>query len=63
MTVCAVVRISDNIVENIIVAEPTDLAPDGCFLVKLLYANFGDVWDGESFAPPTPAPESQGGAG
>lgn len=52
MTVCAVVRSSDNVVVNTIVAEPTDTPPDGHFLVKLLFAGIGDVWDGNMFTRP-----------
>lgn len=32
---CAVIQYSDNVVINIIVADPTDPAPDGCFLIGL----------------------------
>lgn len=32
---CAVVQYSDNVVINIIVADPIDPAPDGCFLIGL----------------------------
>lgn len=51
MSICAVVD-ANNVVVNIIVAEPTDVSPDGCTLVPLLYCNIGDIWDGKKFNPP-----------
>jgi len=35
MARCAVVDLETNIVKNIIVADPTDLAPDNCRLVEI----------------------------
>lgn len=54
---CAVVR--DGLVENIIVAEVTDDAPEGCELIALdgLFAGIGWLWDGETFINPNPEPE------
>jgi len=42
MTICAVID-SNNQLVNTIVAEPTDLAPDGCTLVEI---PDGYYWDG-----------------
>lgn len=65
MTTCAVVQFSDNVVINAIVAEPSDLAPDGCYLVEygpdtMVYIG-GTYVDGVFVAPaeepiPEPAP-------
>lgn len=60
MSRCAVVNISDNTVVNVIVAEVTDLAPDGTFLVELqdgVGVNMGYVWDGGQFIDPNPPVE------
>lgn len=59
MANCAVVRLSDGLVINKIVAEPTDLAPNGCELIPYddicPLCDFGWTWDGTEFiAPPTP---------
>ena len=43
MTICAVID-SNNQLVNTIVAEPTDLAPDGCTLVEI---SEGYYWDGK----------------
>jgi hypothetical protein len=43
MTICAVIDADNNLV-NTIVAEPTDLAPDGCILVEIPE---GYYWDGK----------------
>lgn len=51
MTTCAVID-NTNTVVNIIVAEPTDLPPEGCSLVELMTCDFGWVWDGVRFNPP-----------
>ena len=42
MTVCAVID-SNNQLVNLIVAEPTDIAPDGCTLIEI---PVGMYWDG-----------------
>jgi len=56
---CAVVNDSTMVVENIIVAEPTDPAPLGCFLVGLAdgqVCDIGWVYDGAgNFAPASEA--------
>jgi hypothetical protein len=45
---CAVIDIATNEQINWIVAEPTDLAPDGCRLVEIPDGYF---WDGQSVSP------------
>ena len=55
MTTCAVID-SNNQVVNLIVAEPTDLSPDGCTLVITPdesgnFAQLGGAWDGTQFLP------------
>lgn len=55
MTICAVIRTQDNLVINTIVADPTDLAPNDCYLVEMTDANWGGpgwTWDGTQFIPP-----------
>jgi len=47
MTICAVID-SNNQLVNTIVAEPTDLAPDGCTLVEI---PDGYYWDGAQVSP------------
>jgi len=51
MTVCAVID-STNTVINLIVAEPTDVAPTGCTLVEVPQCEIGYTWDGTRFNPP-----------
>lgn len=51
MATCAVID-SNNIVVNIIVAEPTDIPPAGCTLVEIPVCGIGYVWDGKRFNPP-----------
>jgi hypothetical protein len=53
MTTCAVIQ--DNVVVNIIVAEPTDIPPEGCILVELPICDIGYTWDGKRFNPPVSA--------
>jgi hypothetical protein len=60
MTICAVCQLTDGLIVNIIVAEPTDPAPDGCQLIVTPdslgnNAQIGGTWDGTQFLPP---PES-----
>jgi len=53
---CAVID-TDGLVVNIIMAEPTDLAPVGCSLVGIEDDVFCDIawsWDGSSFINPNP---------
>lgn len=54
MTTCAVVQIADGLVINTIATDPSDLAPDGCFLVDItdLVVNIGWIWNGTSFSNP-----------
>lgn len=54
MTTCAVCQLSDGLVINLIVAELTDIAPDGCQLIVTPdlqgnNANTGDTWNGTVF--------------
>lgn len=52
MATCAVVRTEDNVVVNKIVAEPTNLAPDGTYLVLIpdgVMCDMGWVWNGTEF--------------
>jgi hypothetical protein len=48
---CAVVNIESNIVQNVIVASPTDPAPDGCMLVELSEDTLCDI--GYTYDPAT----------
>lgn len=61
---CAVID-TNGVVVNIIMAEPSDLAPLGCFLVAIPDAAFCDigwVWDGTAFVNPNPPqPDSTDG--
>ena len=51
MTTCAVID-SNNIVVNLIVAEPTDTPPEGCTLIEIPACDIGWVWNGTRFNPP-----------
>ena len=54
-TTCAVVRLSDGLVINIIVAQPSDLAPDGCRLVEIMTGQSCDIgwyWANDIFNGP-----------
>lgn len=54
-TNCAVVRLSDGLVLNIIVASPSDLAPDNCELIEVISGQICDIgwyWTGTEFTPP-----------
>lgn len=51
MANCAVID-SNNVVINIIVAEPTDTPPVDCKLVEIPFCDIGYVWDGVKFNPP-----------
>lgn len=58
MADCAVVRSSDNMVINTIIALPTDPAPEGCYLVEMSensYGGIGWTWDGTYFIAPEEA--------
>ena len=58
MARCAVVQNSDNLVVNIIIADPTDPAPVDCFLVGIddkPYVDIGWYYDpstGTFYPPP-----------
>ena len=59
MTTCAVCQLSDGLVINIIVAEPTDPCVEGCQLIVTpteagSYANIGFTWNGTEFINPNP---------
>jgi hypothetical protein len=50
MSKCAVIK--DNLVNNIIVAEPTDILSDDSILVLIpdnVFVNIGFTWDGTNF--------------
>jgi hypothetical protein len=56
MTTCAVCQLTDGLIINVIVAEPTDLAPEGCQLVETPdvdgnNAQIGGTWNGTNFLP------------
>jgi hypothetical protein len=62
MTTCAVCQLSDGLVINIIVADPTDPCADGCQLIVTptetgSYANIGFTWNGTEFINPNPTIE------
>jgi hypothetical protein len=57
MTTCAVVQLSDSVVVNMIIAEPTDPAPEGCELILVppgMPCSTGWVWNGTEFINPNP---------
>lgn len=58
MSNCAVVQLSDGLVINKIVAEPTDLAPQGTQLIIAdnVSCDIGWTWDGTQFVNPNPQP-------
>lgn len=56
MTICAVCQLSDGLIINLIVAEPTDPAPIDCQLIVSPdnfgnYAQIGGIWNGTQFLP------------
>lgn len=54
-TRCAVCRLSDGLVLNVIIALPSDLAPDECQLIEIMNGQMCDVgwyWNGVDFTPP-----------
>jgi hypothetical protein len=54
MSKCAVVQLSNSMVVNLIVAEPTDSSPDGCELILVptdVPCDIGWTWDGTQFVP------------
>lgn len=57
MSNCAVVQSSDNVVINKIVAELTDLSPEGTYLVLIsdgVMCDMGWTWNGTEFVNPNP---------
>lgn len=55
MSVCAVVRLEDGLVINVIVADPTDLPPVDCQLIEVQpdqMCSIGWTWNGTEFIPP-----------
>lgn len=56
MANCAVVQLSDGMVVNKIVAEPTDLPPISCQLILIdeVACDIGWVWNGGEFISPNP---------
>lgn len=61
MTICAVCRLDNGLVINMIVAEPTDIAPYGCQLIEVTEetpCGAAWTWDGTKFIDPNPQPES-----
>lgn len=48
MTICAVIDLQTNQQVNLIIAEKTDLPPDGCRLVEI---PDGFYWDGSDVVP------------
>lgn len=60
MTTCAVVQLSDNVVINMIVANPESLAPEGTQLILIsenVMCNMGWIWNGTEFVNPNPITE------
>lgn len=54
-TGCAVVRLSDSIVINKVIAQPDDPPYDGCEFVEIADGQECDIgwyWDGVNFIPP-----------
>ena len=51
MSNCAVVD-ANGVVVNIIVADVTDIPPEGCILVQIPFCDIGYTWDGQRFNPP-----------
>jgi hypothetical protein len=59
-TRCAVCRLDDGLVINIIIAHPSELAPDECQLVEIMneqVCNTGWCYDGVTFSDPNPTVE------
>lgn len=59
-TRCAVCQLSDGLVVNMIIALPSDPAPEGCQLVEVINdqpCDMGWFWTGSEFVlPPEEAP-------
>lgn len=59
MTTCAVCRLDNGLVINMIVAETTDLPPYGCQLIEVTEGTVCGIawtWDGTKFIDPNPQP-------
>ena len=59
MTICAVCRLDNGLVINVIMAEPTDPAPYGCQLIEVpdgVHSGIAWTWDGTQFIDPSPQP-------
>lgn len=56
MSKCAVVKIADGLVINIIIAEQSNLPPDGCNLINCdnMRCSIGWYWNGNEFIDPSP---------
>lgn len=60
---CAVVRVLDGLVINIIIAQPGDMPPEGCELIEIMNGQPCDIgwyWAGVEFIDPNP-PEPEVG--
>jgi len=54
-TNCAVCQLADGLVVNIIIAVPSDPAPDGCQLIEIMSlqpCDIGWAWDDTAFNAP-----------
>ena len=62
MSTCAVCQLSDGLVVNVIIADPTDPAPDNCQLILVpdgTPCGIGWIWNGTEFINPNPIVEEQ----
>lgn len=62
-TTCAVCRLDDGLVINLIVASPSDPAQEGCQLIEVtsdMDCEIGWTWNGSIFVPPAPVGASDG---
>lgn len=60
-TRCAVCQLTDGLVVNLIIALPSDFAPDGCQLVEIMNgqdAGIGWTWTGSEFVAPAEVPDA-----
>ena len=67
MTTCAVCQLTDGLIIILIVAEPTDLAPDGTKLVETPdtdgnNAEINGTWNGTNFLPAPVVDSAEEGA-
>lgn len=63
MTICAVVDSTTGVVANKIMADPSDIAPEGCELVLIpegVMCDIGWVWDCAVFVDPNPQEVTDG---